>query len=966
MAILPGNRMTAGEIEMDRAAAPQMPEPSIPDLPSGMQGVGRGVADVVFGGADLTNMALNVPLAGADWLAGKFGGEVPFRMNPNVSQGFADLASSGFESTSEALGYPINVRDESEMGLLDQGIYNAGRFGTAAAIPSAGLAMTAGRTAPGAASRMPTVADAFQQPYRGQSPGRVVAGDAATGAGAGVGFTGTQQIPEDIREMAGGGVGLGADLLGMLMGGMGGQALSSTVTGGPMAIAQNIRGRMPDGGVTRDPNTGMPVSRKTANEAARIIQENATDPRLASENIAQRSAAARDAGEPVPTAGLISGDTGLEALERGQRVRQGATTVAGGARDPAVRRDYSFTERDNRLREAASDRVQSLRDPNADPEAARHLAEGEADSLRMTAQSDNARAESLVERARQAEQDVGTSVYPLRDKDAQVDASQRLDRVLVDEGYIPARAEKNERFRAAIEPIARNEVDASAPIQAAERVLGRVNRLAGAERDSFSSELLENLAALSPASDGSGLARVGDLAGVRGGLKQAHETAVRQGNTKLADDIQELRGAVNRTLEGIDELAEANRFYREEFASVYRPDTGDTMARFTRDLDRSPNIRDDAGNVTGIARGPDTAASGTAKKFTATPESRESLKRVLDSNPSQSAAGMRAVDDFMTSKFAMQAVTDDGSVHLGRASKFMRDNADALNDFPQTKARLQGLVDEASRTGATSAKAKEALRTAQQRVKATDTEINNGAIGALLGREPREAAARILGGEDATRRMREVADLVKDDPAAAAGWKAAVSDTLIDRVTRDIDRTELSYAQIRKVWRENETTLAEVFSPEEMQALQASQRIMEPLLKREGARATVGSGTAENSFVNEDVWRRMRTILYTAPGTKYQGNALAVGGLVGRMRDMAMEFVGVKAQSEAVQRLLVRWNFDPETAVSLTGRDLGEVGSPKYNEALNKALRRAFAVREFQDDGESRGLEMTVTPRRDQ
>ena len=967
---------------------PPQPTPApTPDLPSSIQGSGRGLADLALGAVDLSNVIANLPIAGVDSLAQAFGlGEVPFRFDPNVSQRLADVSSSGFESATEAIGYPVNVRDPSEMGVLEQGTYNAGRFATGALGVSKGLSMAA-RAGDAAASRLPTVGDAFLDPYRGGSAGRVVAGDTAAGAGAGVGFTGSQQLPEETRDMGGGTVGVAADLGAMLLGAGAAQGLASTVTGGPAFIVDNIRGRLTDRGVTRDPTTGKPVNRRTADEAARLIQEQTTDPRQAAQNIKDASALARAAGEPVPTAGLVSGDTGLEALERGQRVRQGATTVANNP-DPNVRKDYSFTERDNRLREAASAKVQGLRDPNADPDIARRFAEGEAISRRAAADEGVTTQESALSAARLAEEQVGAPVAPLADDAAQVNASQRLDRAIVDDAYIPLRGEKNERFRAAIEPIAGNRIDAAEPIRAAERVLGKVNGLAGAQRDAFSSELIESLTALSPRMQtqasrvlgpdgvplsrevnvgGDGTARVGDLAGVRGQLKEAEATARRApSNPGLADDIRELRNAVNRTLDEIPELAEANRFYREDFATVFKPAVGDTMDTFARKLDAQPNVDGR------IARGPGTEASATARTFTATPESRTSLKRVLDASPSR-AAGMKAVDDYMTSKFAVQALNPsaDGSIRLNRAQSWMRANAAALDDFPSTKARLQKMVDDATSTGETSARVSAELKAAQKRVKATEDDINQGAVGALLGREPQEAASRILRGEDATRRMRETVKLLENDEAALSGWKAAVADSILDRVMKDIDRSELSYAQIRDVWKKNEKTLAEVYSPDEMQALRTSQRIMEPLLKREGARSTVGSPTSENMFTNESFWRKMRTTLYVTPGTKYQGNALSVGGVVGRMRDMVLDVAGTSAQTKAVQSILVRWNFDPETAVSLVGRDLGAVGSPKYNDALGKTLRRAMAIRESgQDDeaageGEPRGdLEMTVTPGR--
>lgn len=320
------------------------------------QGLSRSVADTLGLPGDLVNQGLNVLLSGADWIGDATGvGRVPFRFKP-----VSDTIANAGAAVGEMLGSPS--MDPQKMDLPERTAYEGARFAGGGMIGNVlARALGAGRIAelakPGAT---PESADALLRPYTVQ-PGASLAGDAAAGLGAGTGYALTQQLPEDVRGMGGGAVGIGADLLGM--------GLGATSAGGAASLARDAA----LGGVDAlkfkfgpalpyDPQTGEAVLRRDVNDAGRFLQEQArqgvpeaaqaTAPQAASEAIRQNVQTFNDMGAPLPTSGLIAENPGLAAVEKGTRVR-GPTP---------------FLARDNAVRDYAVQQVDSLGPAGANPE----------------------------------------------------------------------------------------------------------------------------------------------------------------------------------------------------------------------------------------------------------------------------------------------------------------------------------------------------------------------------------------------------------------------------------------------------------------------------------------------------------------------------------------------------------------------------------------------------------------------
>lgn len=111
----------------------------------------------------------------------------------------------------------------------------------------------------------------------------------------------------------------------------------------------------------------------------------------------------------------------------------------------------------------------------------------------------------------------------------------------------------------------------------------------------------------------------------------------------------------------------------------------------------------------------------------------------------------------------------------------------------------------------------------------TEAEVDRSVIGTLLREDPRDVANRLLGGKhDSAKKLDEVNNMVRNDEAAKRGWKAAVSEVLIDRVasSRPVgDSYELQYARLAKEFKDNEALLASVYAPEEMNTLRQGHKL---------------------------------------------------------------------------------------------------------------------------------------------
>ena len=617
----------------------------------------------------------------------------------------------------------------------------------------------------------------------------------------------------------------------------------------------------------------------------------------------------------LPTSGLLSRDPGLITLEQGARTKASP----------------DFIQRDQNVKAAAGDRVAGMRDPDADLSAVFRRA-GEARDERI-APADHAirHQEDTAASLDRIRQEEGASFGVVANSEAKANASRRLDRAIVDQGYVPARAAKNEAFDTA--PGRSQELPADTVFAAIDRIRRHTNELAP---NTLPNDFLRRLDALRPRIDpetgqnigGPGSAGGGDLADLRKFIGPAQEQAQRAGNFDLADNLAALKRAINRTIETAPGYAEANARYAQ-FANRYRPEPNDEMAKFTREIDRGGQQPDGTLN-----RGA-TPPSETAGRFLSSPEKAATLPRVLDGAPA-ATQGRTALRDYLRSDFAVSALNPDGTLNPRRAAAWANTHADTLAQFPSVRREFDDIVQTARRGKQMSTEAQAALVEARAARNATEGEIDRSAIGTLLREDPRDVANKLLnGGYQSEGKLDEIVALVKTDQTAQRGWKAAVAEVLADKVqgTRQVGETpEVQFARLAKEFKDNEALLAKTFSPEEMNNLRQAHKIL-GYFKEAEKRATVGSDTAEKW--NVPGWAQLAV-------RHFKGD-LAGGGLIKRFK-LLLEMLPTNKQS-ADEIVHMAW-FNPDVAAYLLERPIKNANVPQHNINLRRLIATTNGARE--------------------
>ncbi|MDA9450760.1 MULTISPECIES: hypothetical protein [unclassified Bradyrhizobium] len=895
----------------DGTPKPNTTPSSIHSLAVGAQGVGKGLTDIVTGPFDLVAGAQNLVVGGVNKL---FGTNIP-------------MATPASKLVEKATG-PFSI-PESEMSPGEKLGYNVNRFGTQALGTGAMLAARAPSVA-AATSRADTavgrVLDHLSRPYT-DAPARTLVGDTIGGMGSGVAVNAADDyVPEHavvgdtIPKQV-------ANIVAPLAGAVGANSIQGTaegIAGAIKSIAARSFSSAP-APIPLNPNTRAPYSAADVDRAAAKIQGAASgSPRALAQDIRENAAALSRPPEEgatplqssaMPTSGLLSGDPGLIAAEQGARLKSAP----------------DFIKRDQNVKSAAAERVEAVRDPEADLGAVMRRAAKAREERIGAAENDILQREEADRSVDRIRADQGQPFGALANSDVKANASRRLDEALVDRTYIPARAEKNRLFDTA--PGRNDELPADDIFGAIDRIRTGANGLAPG---TLPNDFMRRLDALRPRIDpdtgqnlgGPGTALGGDLADLRKFIGPALERAQASGNFDLADNLGRLRSAINQTLEEAPGYSEANANY-QRFADRFRPERNDEMARFTRELDRGGQNADGELNRGG------TPPSATAGRFLAEQEKAASLTRTLEGTPAAPDAHA-ALRDYLRSDFAKSALNADGTVNSIRANAWARNNADVLAQFPAVRGEFDDIVATARRGEQMSTQARADLDAARANRQATEAEIDRSAVGTLFREDPRDVAQKLLGGKyNAGAKLDEINALIKSDPQAARGWKAAVSEVLADKVqgTRQVgDTLEVHFARLAREFKDNEQILAKVYSPEEMNNLRQAHMILS-YFKEAEKRATVGSDTAEKMGIPG--------ILQL--GARHIWGDLKGGGIIKRFKLM-LELLPNNKES-ADQIVQAAW-FNPDIAAYLLERPLKNQNVTFNSVPLRRLVAAANASRE--------------------
>lgn len=938
----PAAAPTVGAWGMPQQPAPA-PQPTAPFDPArslalGSQDVGKGIANLIGFAPDMVNTVLNLGIAGTDMASQAVGGpEMPFRFPVNAGQTISGAAGD----VASALGAPP-IPDESRTSgermagnMIDLATQAGGLgFGLAASAPAA-----FGRLA-GGGKPLPT--DALFRPYR-NAPGITLSGDIVGGAGAGAGRTLADEYVADDNPWK-----PAVTLAAEFAGGMGGTGLvgaGRTAVGAADVTVERLLNRT-DRNVTEDPLTFGLSTKSETEDAARLLQELARDPQTgankapsAAAAIAENAATFREAGLPVPTTGLISENLGLRTGEAAGRTKNGAP----------------FVQNDDKLRTAATERVNSVRDPGADQSAVTEQARIARETALLPGNLDTALAEGRAADAFGTQQQVGATLAPYQSSERGARASRTLDEAVVDNTYIPARENKNAMFDA-VDPNRTEMVSSMPVIEAIDNVANSINTL-GPIREQmpeFAAKLdqLRQTARVRTADGAEVTAEVAmdvplrDLLDLRKYLSSARSKAQQAGAFDLADNIARLQRGIDEATAVSPAANEAMVNYKANFAPTFRPGPGDEAAQFTQAIDR------DATRST-------TPPEQTASRFLSAPEKAEALRRVLASSPAGDA-GRTAVRDWLMTDFAASVLNENGTIRPASARAWADANDSVLAAFPDVRREFDQLVQQARNASGDVTAANEALKAAQKRAAEDVANVERSQIGTLLREDPRDVAKGIFrpgSNYSASARLDEIDGIIGTNEAARRGWKAAVAEAVADMVTgttkvdagaagsSDMFRAELN--KLDQVFKQHRSDLAKVFTPEEMNRLQQGHAVLEPL-KNAIVRATAGSNTADKF---EQIWRLAEA------GLKARFGVLKGGGYLRTLRIVAATLPNNNA---AVARLVERAYFDPELMQYLLTRKVRNLDYEASNKRVRAALIGTDVGREAYGE-ERKPLEIEVT-----
>jgi len=873
------------------------------------QDTARIASDFAGAPVDLTTLAVNTGLTGADLVASLFGGRVDARvrepvlgsdwLNERVKQG-AEFAGADWIDDAE------RTEDERLLGNLN-------RYGGGAMTGAAALARVPARAAETAIGRAIQI---LARPYQ-ESRGRALYGDAAAGAGAGTALNEyNEDVPESVRER----LGPAGEAIAMLLGGAGGATLHSVASGASRAGANAVRGVLVGRG---DPNaplnteTGRRFTRGEMDLAARDVQSHAVNPEVARRNLVDTRNDLSEFASPgqLPTVAPLSGDPGLALLERSYRASDGA---------PFIERDRAVTSRAGEIVGSTAPRSAVSRDFTD------HA--GTVDRNRVDAAQRE--VDRLTAAARAGAADQRSAVVAVDAYEGQrAPASAALDRGIVDESLRPLQDRKNRAFEA-IDPGREVVIDAAPLIEAAGQVrstLGRLNDPATV----LPVDTLNRIEALAPAAGGEGTITFGELNALRPQLSAGITKAQQAGDYMLADNIRRLQQAIDAETTRLaseaspagERAAEASRAYQREFAPVWNPGPGDAATEFRKrfNLDRQ-------GRST-------TPPSQTAGQFLqpGQPEKAESLRRIIASTQNPQAA-QSEVRRYLMADLAESGALDrrSGTLRPDTLRKWRGQWGAALDLAPGFRSEIDDMLARAQAGERLSGQLANDVERATRSL--SDVQQNKGALGFVLGKDPVRAVQSVFSSGDPERNMQEIVRTIGGNEAASDGLKATIRDYLLERATtsavqRTADRARpVDFGRLDDLFARNERALAAAHSPNGMNALRQAHKLLRPMndLKASGAAGGAANGSAERN------WRLLEGAL------KARYGVLKGGGI---LRTIRIFVAALPDSREAASRIVARMWFDPELALHLLGRDV-DPGGPVWNSKLNKLLAATEAGRE--------------------
>jgi len=869
----------------------------------GAQGVGKGMADIIGAPGDLLDGAINAVSGGYNAFvrpaAGMVGADLPEAPRADLFGG-SDEWSGLASQIAEMVGYDT-LDPETEMTPQQRLGYSVNRYGGQAAMGAAGLTKAA-------AGKTMAEAPAIMQPYLQNAP-RAFAGDVGGGVGTGAAMQATDEYaPESVSQNP------LARALVAIAGGVAGSSVPTAIAS-PMTAATAVADRvLPSSSALKDPISGSTPTRKTANDAAAFMQSKVTDPGMAEAELADLIRFSKEAGGPMPTAGM-SGDAGLRLLEK-----KAALT------DP-----QPFVERYEGTRRAAFNDASRLQNEQADKMLPKTKAVATIDEKLGQGRSTVTAAEGGAEQAAAAEKALA-DIYRAYAGGAS-DASIALDKAIVDETMRPMQGYKNELFDQ-IDPNAETYVPAEELMTAMRAIEERAKTLPESMRGEIVPQaLMADLKRMTSAPEDLNVPMMPfkTMTGMRPILSAKEQQARMAGQFPMADSIKSLKKATGNAAEQLaatggeagTRAKDAVDFYKNEFAPVFGQGEG-------------KKLRDDV-NRDDLAR-TRTPPSKTASRFlNGGPEAAADLQRIIKETPDPKAA-QQSARSYVLDSLSKSVIGADGKISETGLQRWVNQRKGMLDQMPELSAEVDGLLKDVRSGSAKSSAMKTELEKARGALKQTEEEVNRSALSLYVGRDPDKAAAAMLSSGDPVAAIKEVKAAMQGDKAAEEGLKAAFADNLVDSIsTAKVE--DLSFPALVKAMRKNEAALKEVFG-EDVTYLQQARRRLE-MLNSKDIQAVAGSGTIENRNLLTPFKKPYEIVSRMLYG------ALTGGSMTRKFNLMAEQ---LPDSSEAANELVKRALLDPRVAKHLLGMPVKEVGTPRWNAKLNRLMGWTAGARVSDDE----------------
>lgn len=746
-------------------------------------------------------------------------------------------------------------------------------FGVPALVGGLTMASKAKSVASGA-SKVPSLFAPMFEQYVGR-PNAQIAQDVASAVGA----AGGKNLAED-QDMG---------PIGTLLLTLGGGALSGYSAAGLESGLRNFKASRP-----LELADGVKTTGRTLDDVRQIVGDVVTDKNAAVQNIDDSLRMSQEAGISAPTLGPASGDVGLSMLEVKQRSKT----------------PRPFLVKDQQIRTDIAENMNKFSNPDADVSAPQVKSQAIIDDTMLKQRQgvdalyqNQAGLEQTKNSLEQQAQDIVAPVAARRGADAR--ASRMINDQIGTEGGALGNItkQKNQRFEDAAKGAY---VDAHSLAKLVDDVNAEAPKLApDARLPDYIMEGINKFIAPEGTIEGPGSTAnkipADEVLKLRQYLSKEISALQSRGEYTKADTLSSFKSKINQTIELDPQFAEANAFYKQEYA----PRFAEGYGRKFRDLVyRGTGVgTDDADKVAGIF-------------LNGTKAAKDDLNKIREIVPDQ-----KAFDN--AEEMYFDAMLAKKELNPANVRKYLADNQDILpshlkNKYQNLVQEMMGNETEQSGVLQKITDLKKTIRDAEGTMRSTEGQLRVGPFGKMSSQDADKYIDSIMNSDDRLKQLDQVVEGFKGDKKASEGFKEATVRWMQKKIRgtaaahtdmQEVDAAgrPVLYSKLTKVFDDNREALSKIFTPDEMNDLNRVHVIMakQGNLSR---RATTGSDTTEKlSMVEESALN----LIESAINLKY---GLVSGGMANRVVRTLSKGLFAGQRKIQAEELLTQMSLNPKVA----------------------------------------------------